>query len=300
MNAGIEGSLILDGLIEGRLPDEPGFEVRLRDWARDAQRLGLGLDLEVEGRTFSLLADHMTLRAERLGVDPEKRIREVLEELTRLFADPAGAELFSTLRSVEYAPGEEIQTVYLIRPDGSVEAPRRSLTADTTPPVAPPSSRDWIRVAFVGLAVLALVFGITSLFVDWGEQVRSLWHKVTPLDVEGVEVDGSRFAEFLTISKKERGAGSRSVDLTLVRTEAYPGDDDALGRALAEEGLSFRRRLALEALARGYVRFEVFAEDGQFLGSVLLRIQDLREEDPVVVKVPVPRDPRPGKVVLTW
>ena len=300
MSQKTEGTLELDGLVEGRLGPDPSATQRLEEWTRVAQGMGLRFDLEVEGNGFSLLAATEPVRAAALGGDPTSQIRHVLEQLAQAFGEVERAQLFSTLRSTEYTPGRETQTVYVLKPDGSVDAQQRTLEARTTPPPEAPRPKDLLKAAGVSLLVLAALFGITSFFVDWGGMLKSVWRKVVPLEVADVEVDGTRFAEFLRVEGKERGAGSKSVVLTLARTDAYPLDDDAVAAALARSPLPFERRLALEALARGYVRVEIFDERGRFLGFRDVRVHALRTNEKARVEVPVPRDPRPARLVLGY
>jgi hypothetical protein len=56
----------------------------------------------------------------------------------------------------------------------------------------------------------------------------------------------------------------------------------------------------LDALARGYVRAEIFGEDGKFLGFTDVRVAELRVKTKITVEVRVPRDPRPARIVLTY
>jgi hypothetical protein len=295
-----EGTFVVDGLLEGKIPPEEDFLERLQDWIRLLGTVGVRLNLEAEGDTFNLLANHVTVPTARLGPQPADRIREALEDLVRVFPDPGASEIFSTLRSVEYAPGEEIQTVYLVRPDGSVEAPQRTLDARTAPPEPPATPKERVRVVLGGLALLAIVFGISSLFIDYRSFFRGLWHRVAPLDVEQIEVDPGPFVRYFSLEEKERGSGSKTVVLTLAPTAEHPRNDDQIEAAVVAAGEALERRLALEALARGYIRFEVYGEAGQLLRATFLDVRGLRDQERIEVEVPVPRDPRPARIVLNY
>ncbi len=301
MSEKTEGTIGLDGLIEGQLPTEvPDFEAHLKDWVRLLARMGLQVELEVDGSSFNLLASPRRVAVSRLGGPPAHQIGQAVEQLVQAFPDVAQSQVFSTLRSVEYRTNEEIQTVYVIRPDGTVETPQRSVEAATTPPPKPPTKGEWLRVFLGGLALIAVVFGLSSIFVDYGSLFRSLWHRVVPIDAEALDVDASRFSAYFEVTKRERGPQSKFVRLTLAATSAYPKSPEAFEAAYAAPDLSFERRLTLDALARGYVTFEVFDEDGKHLASRRLRIRALGDEETLVVDVYVPRDPRPERLVLTW
>jgi len=58
-----EGTIVLDGLIEGRLPDDPSIEDKLEQWLEFVGQLGLRFNLEVTGSSFSLLPDSTPVRA---------------------------------------------------------------------------------------------------------------------------------------------------------------------------------------------------------------------------------------------
>ncbi|MFW6158144.1 MAG: DUF7575 domain-containing protein [Planctomycetota bacterium] len=57
--------------------------------------------------------------------------------------------------------------------------------------------------------------------------------------------------------------------------------------------------LAIEALARGYVRCEYYDEEGKYLVSVEIRVAGLRENETAEVTVPLPRR-RPARMVVTY
>ena len=294
----IEGTFLLDGLIEGQLPADPAAPDRLRSWVAAVAHLGLEVQLELEGGSFSLLADESQGRVSKIGPQPAERIRELVDQLAQSFPDRAAAALFSTLRSVEIRPGSEVQTVYVIRPDGTVEAPERVVDAATAPPPEAASARDWVKVGAVSLVLLAALFGITSLFVDWRASAESLWNKVVPFDAAEIELV-SAFEPYLQVAERERALGGKVLRLTLERTDAFPRDDEALQRAYEQAaGSPTAERLVLDALARGYVRVEIFGEDETCLGFHDVRVAELRQREQVVVDVRVPRDPRPARIHL--
>jgi hypothetical protein len=298
----IEGLLVLEGLVEGRLPAEPGvaqgsFVPPLRDWVRAPAELGLRFELAVEGGTFSLLADHVVLPTLRLGSDPAARIRASLAELVGTFPSAAEAGLFSTVRSTRYEPGREIQTVYLIRPDGTVEAAERSLAVQTRPPPPAPGAVRR-RVLLSVFALFALLLLGSTLFVDWPEVLREGWNRAVPFDAASVEVDAGPFAPFLSVAARERGPGGQSLRLTLRRTEAWPRGRDQIHALAGQAGEDVVSRLVVEALARGYVLLERFDGGGRFLGVGLARVRDLATAETVVVEVPVARGRIPARVLL--
>lgn len=298
MTARIEGRLAFDGLVEGRMPADEQLHQFVRAWAAKARKEGLDLDVEIEGGQFSLLASPEPLRARRLGDVPAVRVRELLERLVALFPAPREAAFFSTLRSVEIRPGQEVQTVYVIRPDGTVEAPERILDVDTRARPVAPSRRGRVRKVGITALALAALLGVISLFVDGGGLVASLWRQVAPLDVEAIAVDATAFDAYLEVGAREKGPGGRSLRLTLVRRGAYPTDGAALRRLYAEASNDPEHRLVLDAIARGYARAEILDTDGGFLGYADVRLAGLAEHERRVVEVALPLDPRPARLLF--
>jgi len=150
MSEKVEGTVVLDGLIEGKLPDEPGAEEVLRQWLDFAASLKLKFNLEMDGNSFSILADDKPIPAEDLGPRPEERIADALGQLVKAVAAQQGRRVFSTLRSTEYLPGCEVQTIYGLGPDGTVQRSERTLQAETTPPPRRLTRREKGKALFTG------------------------------------------------------------------------------------------------------------------------------------------------------
>ena len=130
----IEGTLVLDGLIEGRTSRLADAAGELRRWTASARLMGLTFNLQTDGASFSMLPDNAPVAAARLGEDPAARIAELLDELVRIFPAPERREILSTLRSAHYLPGREVQTLYAVGPDGAAQTQQRTVDAATTRP----------------------------------------------------------------------------------------------------------------------------------------------------------------------
>ena len=297
MSARVEGTFLLDGLVEGPLPDEPKFDQKLADWSALAQRLHLAMALEVEGSRFSLLANAKSVAASDVGPAPAETVRKTLQELVNAFPAAQRPEIFSTLRSVEVRPGFEIQTVYLVGRDGVVQARDRTIDVETSAPGVSASPFRASRV-LLSLGVLLAVLFVVSIFVDYRALLRDLKDSVSPLAASELEVTAPDFAPWFTVDGRDVESGSRVVVLTLKRTAAFPKSDGELEAALAAPGLPFRARLALTAIAEGFVRCETLDRDGAFVGVEPIRVRGLASAESIQAKVPVPREPRPKKLVL--
>lgn len=298
MSEKVQGTIVIDGLIEGKCPDFGDIEDRLRQWKARAKAKGLDFSLEIEGRTFSVLADNRPISAADLGPDPADSVAELLRDLLVIFPPGQRASLVSSIRSIEYGQNVEIQTVYAIGPDGRIETRQRTVDAQTTAPPKPLTGSEKLKLAGLGLVAALLVFAVTAVFIDYGEVFSDLWDTVVPFDTDAVTVETGRFAKYFTVEKKAvtRGKDGKYVVLTVKRTEAFPRNDKDIADLLAKarqylDDARFRNEAALatvQALARGYVRCEMFDREGKFLSFADTRITGLRSAETVELALPMP------------
>jgi len=297
MNPKIEGTVVLDGLLEAPLPDSPNAEKLLRDWRERAATAGLPFSLEIQENSFSILADSHPIEVDGLG-DPAETVRRALQELIELFPPPLRRRIMSTIRSVEYQSGLAVQTLYTVGPDNSMAANSRTVDAETTPPPKPMDRRSRIRLALAGLVTALVLLGISAFFIDYRAKYREIVDRWTPLDVSAIEISCDSYDPYFKVTaKRALSEPSRQLLLTFERTDAYPlkpADLDAL--AAAQKTL--QGRLAVESLARGYVRCEYFTRDGKYVEWVELRIAPLRDNPKAELALPLPREYKLGKVVM--
>lgn len=289
MNENVEGTIVLNGLVEGYLPDEGQIEDQLQRWVSSLKALRLRFNLETSGNSFSILPDNDPTLCDKLGDRPDDVISQALEQLLELLPEDQRARVVSTLHSSEFRKGEEVQAVYFVTPDGSIRVESRTLEAKTTPPPEPISVREKVRLAVYGLVFAMALLFIISLFFDLRGLFGHFASTLKPFNSDEIEVDVSTFQEYFTVEKKEIVSkyDSHNLVITLKRTEAFPRDEAQLNKAMAEAGDSVNRRLALDALARGYVRCETFNTESRFSGYVEGRVGDLRTKETVKVAVPL-------------
>lgn len=299
MNEKVEGTLVLDGLLEGKIPRQPGAESRLREWIAAAACANLRFSLEIEGGSFSILADNKPIPAEELAPSPAERIAAALRELLKVFAPEERRSIFSTLRSLEYREGAEVQTMYAIGPDGTIHVRERTVEARTAPVPRPLGRREKLRIGVIGLVVALLVFLVSSVFVDYREVLDRVLEAVVPLDAAALKVETGGFADYFTVEKKAFRGGKAAV-VTLQRSEAFPLDEAGIENLLAKSGNSLSDRLTIEALARGYVRCEYFGKKNKFLGFTTQRISGLREKETIELVLPLPGEGRLARIVITY
>ena len=298
MNTRTEGTVILDGLIEGPLPDDPDAGKLLNDWVRSVSDAGTPLNFETEGGSFSILADNRPVAAQELGHDPADALAESINGLLDLFPPEQRRQVFSTLRSIEVVEGAEIQTVYSIGSDGRIKTHSRTVEAETEPPTAPLSRDEIVRRCLIGLGVAALVLLVSALFVDYRALVRRLINSALPVAAARIDIDNTAFEDYFSVRADAVVSGGRSLRLVVERTEDFPVSDQTLDR-MHRDADTVYEKLTIEALARGYVRAEYFDEEGKHLGRVEMRIAGLREKQSAQLTISLPST-RPKRMVITY
>jgi hypothetical protein len=332
----VRGTIVFGGLLEGTLPDADDAESNIREWVAFAGTLDVKFSLEIDGNSFSLLADDAPVSVEPLGGKPADAIAELLGQLLKAFPAEQRPQIFSTLRSTEYVKGEAIQTVYTYTPEGTVRADSRNIDATTAEPIAPMTRKEKIKLAVIGGAI-ALVILAGVVFVVGADRVMDLLRDTfMPINTESIAVDNAAFKEFFTVEKVEKLRGRSALQLTLKRTKLFPrsaADEDRLpslaglrwlaakqketapsppatsgpaaattqpAKAVAkpkEAPSQLSLRLANDALVCGYIRVEYFDRKGQFITFIDIRIAELRSKDSIRIALPIPKA-RPAKIAL--
>ncbi len=301
MKEKIEGTLTLDGLIEGRSQGNGNLEEKLQEWTQLMASLGLRFNLEVSGNAFSILPDAGPFQTARFRGAPERVIAETLDQLLGLFPPEQRRGIFSTLRSAEVRKGQELQTVYPVGPDGAIQVQTRIVEAKTISPMQPLPAREKITMAAIGLVVAGVLVGGLSLFLDFPGMVRQVLETVRPLDAADITVDARAYGAYFTVEQLGIDSGSSVLVVTVRRSDRYPLGAAGVARLLREtKPNDLKQRLALEALARGYIRCEVFDHHENFLAFTALRVRGLEESEFIELTVPLPPRVRVGRLTLTY
>ncbi len=298
MSAKIEGTFSLDGLLQGHVPPLPDVENKLRNWVQLAGGKGMHFSLEIEGGNFNLLAVNRPMTADEFDGEASTLITGALNEVLKVFPPADKQALSSTLRSSEIRRGEEVQTLYLIGPDGTMQSHQRSVPAKTTPPPEPMSRREKVRLAVYGLAVAALIFGISAFFVDYRAAYHNLMDTIAPYNAGEIKVEAGAFNDYFTIDKQAISRDGKHLVLTLARGPEYPKDAAALRPLTTRTAEDLPARLAVEAVARGVIRCEVFDKNGECFGMYQIRIVDLKTKEKIDISVPLSPDHRLTKVEI--
>jgi hypothetical protein len=293
----IQGTFRIDGVLQGRDIGED-FAGELSRWTRRMRREhGLRFSLQADAGGFDLLAVPKQLWVEEVtGGDerPEEVLRAALAELLARAPERARPTLSSTLRSVEIVEGAEIHTTYDVAPDGSVEASRARRPAPTVAPRRGPAGQRkvfWVTVIVVVIVALGA----------WSYVTRQAGPDSSELtDPNALAIEVGPLGTYLSVVDKAPGPAPASLRLTVRRTDAYPADANALSALWRASAGSPRRRLALEALIRGYVRCEFYDAEGTWQGFSIVRIAPLSEAETIELLLRLPPDPPATRLRITY
>ena len=98
MNKNTQGTIVLDGMIEGRLPSDAKAAETVRHWVEFSKSVNLHFNFEADGGSFNILADNRPVDVSAIGPDPVEVVSSALGELLKAFAPGERSGLFSTLR----------------------------------------------------------------------------------------------------------------------------------------------------------------------------------------------------------
>jgi hypothetical protein len=295
----VEGTLIIKGMAEGRIPDRPDVEKRMKEWVKFAESLGLRFHLELEGGSFSLLADAAPIQLGDIEADLTTRTADALREFLKVFTPDERRAVFSTIRSSEYKKDSETQTLFNIGPDGDIQVRQRTVEAETAAPPRQLTLKEKLRYGIVGLGVALLIFAISAFFVDYGALFNQAVEQIKPFRPGELRVDPGPFRSFFTVEKIAATSDGRAMLLTLRRTDRFPRSESAIESLASESQDSVTSRLRAEALARGYVRFEMFDARGEFLGHTMQRISGLSSDTTATLVLPLPQR-HPARMRITY
>ena len=281
----VEGTIVLDGLIEGRLDDLPALAGKLEMWVQFMGQLGLRFTLDMSGSAFSILPENQPVSTAKLGGVPEEAIRQGVEQLVEVAPPEESQKVFSTLRSVETRKGEQVQAMYGVTPAGKVEVRTRTVEAQTVAPPEPIPTKERVKLAMFGLLAAIAIIGIAMLIPPVRGKVVGLFSTMESVDKEDLTVSATPFQKYFTVEKKEV-ISSRTLVAVVKRTEAFPTSAAQLETAYTE-ATTLHEKLAVEAIARGYVRIELIDSDGKPYGTFEMRIRDLAAKEEIEMHIPL-------------
>jgi hypothetical protein len=284
----LEGTFCLEGMFEGPWRREDDLPVSR--WGRETASHGISFHAEVSSGTFSIVPS-----PGYFGVPQSLDLKTQLEEALNNFLDILPAEdaeaSFSTIRSVEYQPGKEIQTVYAIGPSRRIQAQQRSLDATTTAPPKELTGKALGIRAAIALACVAVIIAGTMPFVPYKRLLSRMKSNMVPVKSKDVTVELGHFDGVLKLRDIKISKGVVTVTLDF---SACPDTSDESLSKVWKESTEMREKLAMEALFKGQLLCKCFNTEGKLIGKYTVELS--RKTDQLSFDIPCP--PRLNKLKL--
>lgn len=267
--AKVEGTYFTDGMLQGRVPDDRNFEKNVRQWLDSQRKSGLRFDFTIDGGSFNLLADDKPNPSRNFSPDGvQEHLAAAFQKLIELSPPNDRLQLMSTLRSVEYRPGAEIQTLYIITPPGKIIAKQRTLDAETVAPPPELTLASRLKLIAIGLAFAAILLLAFGFFVDWKTWLFEPAKELVPVKLEEIVLDAQAFEGFLVFEKRALDKQRRGLRLL---AKAGPDWQTAMDSQPSDLN-SWPRFLAVASVKKGLLRCDFYDRKGEFIafGHVLL------------------------------
>lgn len=221
-----ENTYRLEGLIQGPLPPGPDGLSVIKKLTADFNRNGLRLSACFDDSQFKLTAENVTRDTEEIHpLEVDLMVHHALEKLLAAYPADLRMQIFSTLRSREYRPDLEVQSVYLVIYPGQVKVERREVAAEVAPRPAPLSVKNQFAYIAAAVGILAFLGWASTILVEYrdlGEQKLSTFRGTR---VEDLRVDDKSLVDFVRIVETDIAKQPESsIILTLRKGTKWPDD----------------------------------------------------------------------------
>jgi hypothetical protein len=267
----LEGTFHLDGLIEGPLFSDDDEQI-IRRFIQEARTNGITFHLSIDGGRFSILPDTQPIKLPAAAVSADSTISTCIENWLANYSPPEHSQLMSTLRSVEYLPNRERQTLYAIHPAGTVSVEQRTVETETIAPAPPLDKKAILKNAAFFLMTLCVIIAISAIFVPYRDILGRFWQNVKPYNAEQLQINADTYADFFSIDTAEYDKETRLIKITCTTLEKFPITTQQLNQAWKKTDNSLPDKLAIESLARGYLLCEFFDAEDKFITHRSCRI----------------------------
>ena len=273
----IEGIITIDGMIEGKMTLTQDLVGKLQEWINFSSSLDFEFSLEMGSNSFNILAEKKQISVKKFGPDPAKKIMDTISELISVIPEEYKSRLFSTLRTIEYEPGLEIQTIYAILPDGKIECQTRTIKAKTTS-FSHPVFRKHMRPVITGVIVSLVLLFASSFFVNYSQLIKDFGNSLSSVKTDSIKINNELFSSFFFCEQIQWDEGREQIVLVLKRTDSF---FTAISNLKLSENENLEKNLIIESITKGYIRCEIFNSEQIFLGFSFLRIKDLWQRDSI-------------------
>ncbi len=297
-NVKIEGTFYMEGLLEGPLLSDDDAEI-INAFVKQTEKAGLKFHAAINTGRFSLLANTEPLNAKSTGESADALIVKYLGEFLKNYSPKECVQLMSTLRSVEYIPGNEIQTIYCIKPDCTVAAEQRIVRTDTVSPAKPADLKHTIKIILPLIIVLCAGIGISAFFIPYRDIAQRIINDLAPFDPNNVTIDNELYKQFFRVEVLEADKNNGIIQIICMVSESFPKTEQELNNLWNSSNDSLSQKLVTETLARNCIRCVFYDSEGQFLGQKICYMQWL-EEDKKTFGLIIPFDKDFKKIQMTY
>ena len=193
------GTFRLDGMLRGPTPD-PHTVQDIESWVATARKGGCLFHLSVDGAEFSLVPDPAAQPTSKLpNEDLDTILAEGLESLLKLLPPESLPSVFSTLRSEQFHPGEAIQTVYALSPDGTVNTEQRTVDVQTEDPPPELTFANVKKAIIPTLLIVVVLLFISSFFINYSKLRSEAKDTFVPLKKEEVTIENKSVSDYIVV-----------------------------------------------------------------------------------------------------
>ena len=221
-----ENTYRLEGLIQGPLPPGPDGLTVIKKLTADFNRNGLRLSACFDDSQFKLTAENVTRDTEEIHpLEVDLMVHHALEKLLAAYPADLRMQIFSTLRSREYRPDLEVQSVYLVIYPGQVKVERREVAAEVAPRPAPLSVKNQFAYIAAAVGILALLGWASTILVEYRDLGEQKLSTLRGTRVEDLRVDDKTIQDFVRIVDVDvEKAPASFIVLTLRKGTKWPDD----------------------------------------------------------------------------
>jgi hypothetical protein len=258
----LEGTFVLEGLIEGTLPDE-SLVKKLLSWEQQVRNAKLPLTVQVESGQFNVLPEMRAGKVAALSASVRDVIVPLLEQLMEIIPPGWRVGMVSTLRSREYLANEEEQTLYVFDQTGMILVEQRRVDTQTTKPAPPLAPREKIMIGVSCIGVLCIILAVLMYFFDMKSWFQDARDSLVPYSAKEIKLDAEPFAAWMEIKDKTLTSG-KELTLEFTPTKEWPVTWESLD-ALYDKATTVKERLALQSIGRSKINYRLFDRNDKLI-----------------------------------
>ncbi|MCP4379159.1 MAG: hypothetical protein GY794_23685 [bacterium] len=273
----LEGTFVLEGLIEGTLPDE-SLVSKLRAWEHQVRNAKLPLTVQVDSGRFNVLPEMRAGKVVSLSGSLRDVIVPLLEQLMEIIPPGWRVGMVSTLRSREYLTNEEEQTLYVFDQTGMILVEQRRVDVQTLKPTPPLTTREKIMIGVSSVGVLCIILVILMYFFDMKSWFQEARDSLVPYNAGEIRLDAEPFESWMDIKHKTLASG-KDLTLEFTPTGEWPATWESLN-ALHDKAGTLREKLALQSIGRGRISYRLFDRNDKLItfGQAIIMLKPLKEK----------------------